>query len=126
MTFLATSVRDNGLGDVPGRAGLELHITSSEPTTRTAALNASLGQKIGPTINGPTAGTGNERLLTIPAITDGSIDTTGDWTHWALIDDTELIAAEAIVGGPISVTSGNIWKTTEDIIISMPAAVTAA
>ena len=107
MAFLAEDVRDNGLTVLDALTSPELHICSSEPTTRTNALTLSLGQKVGPTIGAPEAGTAGEgRKVVISAITDGDVDANGTATHWALIDSTKLVAAKTLTSSQ-AVTDGN-------------------
>ena len=81
-----------------------------------------MGQKIGPTIGEPEAGTAGEgRKVVISAITDGDVDVTDPAaTHWALIDSTKLVGAEALSSSQ-GVTNGNTF-TLDAIEIEIPDA----
>jgi hypothetical protein len=107
--------------DAASRTGEELHICSSLPTDRATTLTASLGQKVGPTTTGPADGTTSGRKMTIDAISDGTVDTTGTATHWAYIDDTNLLAANTL-NSSLAVTATNTFTLAAiDIEIPDPA-----
>lgn len=107
--FLADSVRDNGLGHITGATGLKLLICDKLPADKTAAEGAdNLGTKDPPTIGAPADGSPNGRSVTVSAISDGSIDTSGTATHWAITDNTELLASEAL-SAPQGVTTPNVF-----------------
>jgi len=121
MAFLSDSVLDNGLNVITEATSPELHICSSEPTDRATALSLSLGQKVGLTLSTPANGTPDGREVTVSAISDGAVDTNGTASHWALIDGTELIAANTLTSSQV-VTSGNSFSLTA-ITIRIPDAV---
>lgn len=119
VAFLHDNVLDNGLAYLASatRTGEELHICSSQPTDRASALTASLGQKVGPTV-GTLADHTSGRKITVSAITDGTVDTTGTASHWAYIDDTNLLVAQTLSSSQ-GVTATNTF-TLDAIIISIP------
>lgn len=118
MPFLADSVRDGGLQVITDATGKELHICSSEPADRAAALAASLGQKVNPSVSAPTDGDVNGRKVTISAVADGVVDADGTASHYALISGTELLATQALASSQV-VTNGNPW-TSPAIDITKP------
>lgn len=121
MAFLAESVRDSGLTILDALSSPELHITSTEATTRAEVITNSLGQKVTPTVGAPEAGTtGQGRKVVVSAITDGAVDATGTADSWALIDDTILLGAEQLTSSQ-AVTSGNTF-TLDAIDIEIPDA----
>lgn len=112
MAFITDNAFDNGLTYLDTN-GETLYICNAEPTTYTQASSTNkLGTKTGVTIGVPEAGAVNGRRVIISAITDGTVNTTGSATHWALCKDSatsELLATGALTGAPISVTGGNTF-----------------
>lgn len=100
-----------------------LDICSAEPTTYVAATSTnSLGNKTAISIGTPADRTPNGRKVTVAAITDGTVTTTGTVTHWALVDvaNSRLLAAGALADSQ-AVTSGNTF-TLEAFDIGIPDA----
>lgn len=111
---LHNDVFDNGLA--PLTTIIEnLYICSAQPTTFTEATTTyKLGTKATPTITGPAdGGAGGGRQVTVSAITDGTVETTGTATHYALVDNSasKLIAAGDLAASQ-GVTSGNGFTLT--------------
>ena len=108
MPFLHSNVLDNGLNVLTNATAKEIRITSSEATDRATAVTATLGTKTAAAVGAPAARTPSGRRVTVAAVTDGTVGTTGTATHYALIDGTLLLAA-----GPLSasqaVTAGNTF-----------------
>lgn len=116
---LSTYVLDQALLAI-GTA-TRLDITNQLVTTFAAATTTnSLGSKTGITVGAP-ATNGNNRQVTIPAITDGNVNGTGTASHWALTDpaNNRLIATGTLTSGQ-AVTTGNIF-TLASFTISFPA-----
>jgi len=92
-----------------------LYICNALPTTFTEASSTyKLGTKATPTITGPTdGGAGGGRQVTVSAISDGTINTTGTASHFALTDDSlsKLLVAGDLASSQ-SVTSGNPFTLT--------------
>lgn len=74
----------------------------------------TLGNKATPTISAPADRTGGGREVTIAAITDGSVTTSDQATHFALTDDSEskILVAEEL-DTPKDVVTGNPFTITE-------------
>lgn len=114
MAFIADTIFDNGLTLIDSTT-VNMYITDSEATDYTDATTApvggsALGSKTGITAGAPgNASTGTGRSVVIPAITDGSIATTGTATHWALTDGTSVLYATGALTSSQSVTSGNTF-----------------
>lgn len=124
MAFLSDNVLDNGLQYLTDN-GAALYICSQQPTTYTEATSTyALGSKTSLTVGSPTNGDTSGRKVVIPAITDGSVTSTGTATHWALVKTTattELLATQAL-GSSQAVTSGNTWTLgATDITLPDPA-----
>lgn len=91
-----------------------LYITSAEASTFTEASSTNkLGTKATPSIGAAANRSPNGRQRTVSAITDGTVNTTGTATTWALTDDSlsELLATGALASSQ-AVTSGNTFTTT--------------
>lgn len=113
MALISDFVLDAAL-NVFTTSATRLDITSSEPTTYAQATStASLGNKTGITVSAPANATPNGRMVTISAITDGTVTATGTATHYAITDpaNSRLLAAGAI-SSPQVVTSGNVFTTS--------------
>ncbi len=115
MPYLNDRVLDNGLAVLNAEANA-LHICSAEPATyaeATAAGNKSLGSKATPTVSVPAARSGGGREVTISAVADGSVGSSGTATHWALVDtvNSRLLAAGALAASQ-AVTAGNTFTLT--------------
>lgn len=102
-----------------------LYICSSLPTTYTEASSTyKLGTKTSPTVANPSDRSPNGRECVVSAITDGTVNTTGNAGYWALCKDSatsELLAAGAL-DTPQDVTSGNTF-TLAQFAFGVPDAV---
>lgn len=112
MAYLHDDALDAGLNVVRNATNRVLHICTSEPATRAAAITASLGTKADPTIGEPAdrSASGLGRRVTVAAFTDGSVSAPGAATHYAVIDDTRLLAANTLDGGGQTVAAGNTFS----------------
>lgn len=92
-----------------------LYICSAQPTTYAeASATYKLGTKATPTITGPTDKSGGGREVTIAAITDGTVNTTGNAGWFALCDDSESkLLVSANLAQTQDVTQGNPFTLTE-------------
>lgn len=91
-----------------------LYICSQQPTTFAEATTTyKLGTKAAPTITGPTDKAGGGREVTVGAISDGTVDTTGTATWFALCDNSasKLLAAQELNASQ-GVTQGNPFTLT--------------
>lgn len=123
--YLHNDVYDNGLA--PLTTIIEnLYICSQQPTTFTEASSTyKLGTKATPSISGPTnRASGGGREVTVAAVSDGVVDTTGLATHYALCDNSasKLIAA-ANLNASQNVTQGNPFTLTS-FKVGIPAPIT--
>jgi hypothetical protein len=88
-----------------------LDICSQEPATYTAAtVTYTLGNKTSLSVGAPTDRTPNGRMVTVAAITDGTVTGTATATHWAISDtgNSRLIATGQLSASQ-AVTSGNTF-----------------
>lgn len=111
MPFIADIVFDSGLSYADTN-GTRIDICSSEPTTYGQATTAgavSLGNKTGLNTGAPEAGATDGRRVIVPAITDGTVSTTGTATHWALTDGASVLIATGALTASQAVTSGNTF-----------------
>jgi len=101
-----------------------LYITSQEAATYAEAQTTyKLGTKATPDFTGPANGDASGRKITVDAITDGTVDSTGTASHWALTDnsDSKLLAAGPL-DSPLGVTATNTFTLTAfDIEFPDPA-----
>ena len=101
-----------------------LYITNALAGNYTEASGTfKLATKVTPTFTGPANGDISGRKITVNAITDGTVNTTGTASHWALCDasDTKLLAAGAL-NAPQGVTATNTFTLTAfDIEFPDPA-----
>lgn len=123
MATLGNRVFDNGLTVLDTEAN-KILVTSQEATTYTEAnATYALGNSTSLSINAPADRTGGGRKVTVAAISDGSITSTGTATHYAIVDTTNsrLLATAALTASQ-SVTSGNTFTlATFDIGIPDPS-----
>ena len=112
MAYINDEVFDQGL-DYADTNGTRLDICSQEPTTYAQATTTyTLGNKTslntGATANGDTDG----RKVVIPAITDGSVTSSGTASHFALTDGSSVLIATGALASPLAVTSGQGFTLT--------------
>jgi hypothetical protein len=112
MPFIADYALDGLVEKV--REATRLFITSQEATTWAQASSTyNLGTKTSPTMGAVSDRTGGGRKTTISAITDGTVNSTGTATHWALADHAnERLLATGSLTSSQSVTSGNTFSLT--------------
>jgi hypothetical protein len=123
VAYLNDRVYDNGL-TVLDTEVTHLYITSQEASTfADATTTYALASKATPTVGAPSARSGGGRKVTVSAITDGAVATTGTGTHYALTDATN---SRLLAAGPLSasqvLTALNVFTLTAfDIGIPGPA-----
>lgn len=120
---LHSDIYDNGLAPLTTLVE-NLYICSQQPLTFAEASSTyKLGTKATPTITGPTdRPSGGGRRVTVGAITDGTVDTTGTASHYALCDNSasKLLGTQALASSQ-PVTQGNPFTLTAfDIGIPAP------
>ena len=124
MASLNDRVYDQGLSTFVSEAD-RIDICSSEPSTYSAATSsASLGNKTGITLTGPSDGDTSGRKVTVPQVTGGSVTAGGTATHFAITDTSgsgRLLATGSLSSSQ-AVASGNSFSLTSlDIEIPDPA-----
>lgn len=123
MPFLHNNVLDNGLDalDAANLTGEAIYICSQEPTTRTEAVTTyALGNGTYATTTGVEDNGSNGRKIVIDAISGGSITADGTATHWAAVDSTNLLAANALSSSK-AVTNTNTFNLAAISIIMTDA-----
>jgi hypothetical protein len=121
--FVNDEALDGGLDWIVSN-GNNVHIVNNTlggvPNTASEVTTNSLGSKDGITVGSPTDGDSSGRKVTIPSISDGSVDTTATAGYWALVNTAEdtIVAANALASTQ-SVTSGNTF-TLGEIDITIP------
>ena len=122
MPFLHDDLLDAAL-DVLDTDVETLYICSAEPSDYTEASSTyKLGTKSSPSVGAAEDGDASGRKVTVAAINDGTVDSNGTASHWALTDNslTKLLAAGPLASSQ-SVTSGNTFTLTAfDIEIADP------
>lgn len=120
MASLHPDVLDDGL-NVLTTSVSALHICSQEPTTYAEATSTyTLGDGAA-SAGSPADKSGGGREVTVGAISGGSVTATGTATHYAVVDGTRLLGAEALSSSQ-SVTSGNTFDLGA-FTIGIPGAV---
>lgn len=116
MAFIIDAALDALLNYIDTN-GANLYITDSEATSYADATTAPgtgsmLGSKVGITISTPADRTPNGRKVTVSAITDGSVSTSGTATHWAITNGSDTLIATGALSTGTSVTAGNTFTLT--------------
>lgn len=114
MAWLSNEVLDGGL-DVLDTSGTRLDICSTEPTTYAQATtlgNYSRGYKTGLSIPAPSERGGGGREVVVPAISDGTVNSTGTVDYWAITNGTDTLYATGSLSAQQSVTDGNTFTLT--------------
>lgn len=119
MSSFHNDVFDLGLTEL-GDATV-LYVCTEEPTDVATAISLSLGTKITPTISAPEEGVGGGRQVTVSQITDLAGTGDGTVTHWALVDDTRLLASGTLLGSLVVANSGAYSLAAFTIRIPDPA-----
>ena len=110
VAFLDNSVFDSGLTTLDNDAN-KIVITSQQATTFAEANTTyALGDSTSLSIGAPADRAGGGREVTVAAITDGAVATTGTASHYAILNTTSsvLLAANSLTNGQ-AVTSGNTF-----------------
>lgn len=122
MALLADYILDLALSELD-TATTTLYITNAEATNYTQASSTyKLGTKTSLSIGAPADRTPNGRKVTVAAITDGTVDSTGTATHWAITKSGTTLMATGSLSASQSVTSGNTF-TLAAFDIGIPDAV---
>lgn len=111
MATINDRVFDNGLTVLDTEAN-RVDVTSQEATSYAEATSTyTLGNSTSLSIGAPADRSGGGREVTVAAITDGSITSTGTATHYALVDTTNsrLLVTGSLTASQ-SVTSGNTFS----------------
>ncbi len=120
MASLADRVLDQGLNILDTEAN-KITITSQESTTYSSANSThALGASTSLNIGSPADRSGGGREVTVQAITDGSVSSSGTATHYAILDtsNSRLLATGSLASSQ-SVTSGNSF-TLATFTIGIP------
>ena len=110
MPFINDRVLDSGLTVLDTEAN-RLDICSLEPVTYASATSThTLGNKTSPTVGAPADRSPTGRMVTVSAITDGSVTGTGTASHWALTDTVNSrLLTTGLLAAPQAVTNGNTF-----------------
>lgn len=124
MAFINDYVLDAALTKLDTESS-HLTICSQEPVTYSGAMiTYMLGYKSGISVGAPEDRSPNGRKVIVAAITDGTVNTTGTASHWAIVDaggSGRLLSTGSLAASQV-VTSGNIF-TTSAFDIGIPDAV---
>lgn len=123
VAYLHNDVYDNGLSVLTSNTET-VYLLSADPGLTWANIaNYALGSKSSPSVSSPADRTSGGREVTISEITDGTTDTTGTATHYAVTDDS---ASKIFVSQALSpskeVVSGNDF-TLGEITVGIPGPV---
>lgn len=125
MAYLNDLTLDNGLSSLKAAAS-HVYLCSAEPATFTAASSTNkLGTKnfgAGAVFPGAIAAASpNGRKLVTAAVTDGTVDSTGTATHWAITSNaSSRLELAAALAASQAVTSGNTWSLPAFDAIRLP------
>tara|TARA_R110000772_G_C13264452_1_gene435688 strand:+ start:846 stop:1217 length:372 start_codon:yes stop_codon:yes gene_type:complete len=120
MATISDRVFDNGLSVLDTEANA-VHITSQEATDFTGATATfTLGNSSSISIGAPADRAGGGREVTLAAVLDGSVTSTGTATHYAIVDTvgTRLLATGALAISQ-TVTSGNTFSLST-VVVGIP------
>ena len=110
MAYMNDSVFDSGLSWAISN-GVQLNICSAEPTTYAeATATYSLGVQTGITLDAISNGASSGRKTSIPAITAGTVNTSGSAAYWALTDGASILVATGALLATQTVTAGNTFS----------------
>ena len=122
MALIADYIFDLALAELD-TATTTLYITNAEATTYAQASSTfKLGTKTALSIGAPADRTPNGRKVTIAAITDGVVDSTGTATHWAITKAGTTLMATGALSASQAVTATNTF-TLAAFDIGIPDAV---
>jgi hypothetical protein len=122
--WVNTWVLDNGLTGLVNTANA-IYICSAQPTTYTGAtVTLALGSYtfgVGAVFGPPANGSPNGRVVTSPAISNGSITANGTAAWWAATDSVNSrLLATGPIGGGGAVVSGNSFNLTA-VTVHLPS-----
>lgn len=123
MAFIDSNSYDALLADIRDNAE-KLVICSQEPSTYPeAATTYKLATKATPSVAAPSNKAGGGREIIFAAITDGTVNSSGTGTHWAVIDDTNSrLKASGALTSSQALTASNPFTLTS-FAIGVPPAV---
>ena len=114
MPWLSNEVLDGGLS-ILDTAGTRLDICkTAEPTTYSLATTAGTNSLGSATIAIPAPserGAGGRELI-VPAITDGTVSTTGTAAYYAITNGTDTLYATGALSASQGVTAANTFTLT--------------
>jgi hypothetical protein len=108
MSLIVDAVLDAGLAYVIAH-GSRIDVCSSAPTTYGGIASVTLGHKTGLTVGSQGDRTGGGRKVTVPAITDGTVDGTGTTNYWVLSDGSSILVAVGPLNAGVAVVSGDTF-----------------
>lgn len=113
MAYVNPHILDNGLAALTSGAN-RLDLCSQEPTTYTQATSTySRANKTSLSVASVSDRTPSGRKVTVNAITGGTVTSTGDVTHWAVVDTANSrLLATGPLSATASLTSGNQFTLT--------------
>ena len=122
MATLNDGVYDLGLNVLDTEANV-LHINSLETSTYAQTTSNSLGNKTSLSVGAPADGAVSGRRVTVAAITDGAVTSTGTVAFYSLVDSSNVrLLATGALSSSQSVTSANTFTLDAfDIEIPDPA-----
>ena len=108
LAYLADSVLDNGL-DYLTTNGTRVDLCSAISTDWSTLLTVTRGNKAGVTVGNPEDGTSGRKVV-VPAVTGGTVTSTGACDYWALSDGTGELLASGLLNSQMTLTStNNLW-----------------
>ena len=105
--MLHDDVYDAGLDLIKDNVTI-IHICSAEPSDYSGVSTVSLGSKTGLSFTGPVDGDSSGRKITVAAVVNGVVTTTGTATHWALVSADKLYASGSLYASQ-AVTKDDDW-----------------
>ena len=118
MAMIIDAAKDAALDYIRTNATV-LYICNALPTTYAqASATYKLGTKTSPTIGANGAGTPDGRKATVAAITDGTVDSAGTASHWAICSGSALLATSTLSASKSIVTGSPFTLAAFDIRIA--------
>lgn len=122
MPYINDSILDN-LSSIASATSRRVDINfTQEPTTYTEATSTyTCGNKTGLTMTALANGPVDGRMVSTPAITDGSVTATQTAGWWSLTDAATVLHAAGALSASQGVTSGNTFTLDAINIINRDA-----
>lgn len=109
MAFAIDAALDAALNYIKTN-GTMLHICTAEPANYAGIAAVELA-KAAVSLTGPADRSPSGRKVTIPAVVDDTVDTTGTAAYWALSNGTDTLIASGALSASAALTASGVYST---------------